>query len=89
MARLLCVWAALDLCLAGAGIITIVAAICFHRPKQLIINLILDNLYFFGAPDGRDTAWPDGQADLRRRTRPWEWVSTGLCSVCSGGGSRS
>jgi hypothetical protein len=45
--KLLCVWAAIDLCLAGAGIITIVAAICFHRPKQLIINLILDNFHFF------------------------------------------
>lgn len=47
MMRLLCAWAALDLCLAGVGVITIVAAICFHRPKQLIINLILDDFHFF------------------------------------------
>lgn len=45
-AKLLFVWSALDLILLSAGILTVIASICFHRPKQLIINLIFDDIHF-------------------------------------------
>lgn len=47
LARLIAVWALLDLSLAGSGVVTIVAAVCFRRPNQLIVNLILDEFHFF------------------------------------------
>jgi len=45
-AKLLFVWSALDLILLSAGILTVIASICFHRPKQLIINLVFDDVHF-------------------------------------------
>jgi len=49
-AKLLFVWSALDLILLSAGVITVIASICFHRPKQLIINLIFDDVHFICKP---------------------------------------
>jgi hypothetical protein len=45
-AKLLFIWSALDLILFSAGILTVIASICFHRPKQLIINLVFDDIHF-------------------------------------------
>jgi hypothetical protein len=45
-AKLLFIWSALDLILFSAGILTVIASICFHRPKQLIINLVFDDVHF-------------------------------------------
>lgn len=47
-AKLLFIWSALDLFLLSSGVITVIASICFHRPKQLIINLIFDDLHYIG-----------------------------------------
>jgi hypothetical protein len=46
--KLLFIWSALDLILLSAGVITVIASVCFHRPKQLIINLVFDELHYFG-----------------------------------------
>lgn len=47
-AKLLFIWSALDLILLSSGVITVIASICFHRPRQLIINLIFDDLHYIG-----------------------------------------
>lgn len=47
-AKLLFIWSALDLFLLSSGVITVIASICFHRPRQLIINLIFDGLHYIG-----------------------------------------
>jgi hypothetical protein len=45
-AKLLFIWSALDLILLSAGILTVIASICFHRPRQLILNLVFDDIHF-------------------------------------------
>jgi hypothetical protein len=45
-AKLLFIWSALDLILLSAGILTVIASICFHRPRQLIINLVFNDIHF-------------------------------------------
>jgi len=79
-AKLLFVWSALVLILLSAGVITVIASICFHRPKQLIINLIFDDVHFICEPScspPNTRRLTDAQAKCWRTDVRWScaWIS--------------